>query len=305
MRKATWGLTSTVLAAVLAGAIPAMAATPLDTPSASLGAASRVSVQVDLTAGATGAPAGFLVEWMRAADYERVGGWPADPAAEPTLVRTRFYGTPSNNPSTGDYRLDGRESVEIELGDLFDETGILTTNNSELAPAEDFVIRAYAVATGTYSASAYTPTLVARTLTPPLQNCTYTIGYWRTHPEAWPVAGLTLGTVAYTQAQLLSILNTPAKGNGLIILAHQLIAAKLNIADGADPTPIAAAIAAADALIGGLMVPPIGTGTLPATSVTSVKDTLDGYNNGMLGVPHCGEVPAVTKTWANLKAIYR
>ena len=36
------------------------------------------------------------------------------------------------------------------------------------------------------------------------------------------------------QSQLLAILNEPARGNGLVILAHQLIAAELNIAQGAD-----------------------------------------------------------------------
>ena len=45
---------------------------------------------------------------------------------------------------------------------------------------------------------------------------------------------LTLGTVTYSQAQLLAIFNTPVRGNGLISLAHQLIAAKLNILAGAN-----------------------------------------------------------------------
>jgi hypothetical protein len=305
MRMARCGAAVAVLAALVVGVIPALAAPPLDTPGASLGLASRVSVKVNLTAGATGAPAGFLVEWMRASDYQRLGGWPTDVASEPTLVRTRFYGVPSLNPSTGTYRLDGYETVEIEIGDLFDETGILTTNSGELQPAEDLVIRAYAVATGGFSASGYTQTLGARTLAQPPENCTYTIGYWKSHADAWPVASLTLGTVTYSKAQLLSILDTPAKGNGLIILAHQLIAAKLNIAAGADPTPVASALAAADALIGGLIVPPVGSGYLDPSAVTTVKDTLDGYNNGLLGVPHCGQVPTVTKTWGGVKAIYR
>jgi hypothetical protein len=41
------------------------------------------------------------------------------------------------------------------------------------------------------------------------QNCTFTQGYWKTHPTAWPVLSLTLGTVSYTQAQLLAILGQP------------------------------------------------------------------------------------------------
>lgn len=33
-------------------------------------------------------------------------------------------------------------------------------------------------------------------------------GYWKNHPEAWPVSSLKLGTVSYTKTQLLQILNT-------------------------------------------------------------------------------------------------
>jgi hypothetical protein len=62
---------------------------------------------------------------------------------------------------------------------------------------------------------------------------------------------ITLGTVSYTQAQLLPILDQPAKGNGLVTLAHQLVAAKLNVAHGADPADAAQAISDADAMIGG------------------------------------------------------
>jgi len=43
--------------------------------------------------------------------------------------------------------------------------------------------------------------------------------------------------------------NTPAQGNGLLTLTHQLIAAKLNIANDADSTDIAQGISDADALI--------------------------------------------------------
>ena len=58
----------------------------------------------------------------------------------------------------------------------------------------------------------------------------------KNHCELIPADGLTLGTVAYTSDQICTILNTipPAgKGknssaNGLYILAHQLITAKLN-----------------------------------------------------------------------------
>jgi hypothetical protein len=78
------------------------------------------------------------------------------------------------------------------------------------------------------------------------QNCTYTIGYWKNHQAAWPVASLTIGGITYTQAQLLNILNTPPGGDATYILAHQLIAAKLNVAQGANGSAVASTIATSD-----------------------------------------------------------
>jgi len=106
--------------------------------------------------------------------------------------------------------------------------------------------------------------------------CTYTQGFWKNHPEDWPVSSLTLGTNTYTQAQLLAILGSQTNGNGLLILAHQLIAAKLNIAAGASSASIAGAIAEADAMIGDLVV---GTDSLPPSSTSALATELDEFNN--------------------------
>jgi hypothetical protein len=61
------------------------------------------------------------------------------------------------------------------------------------------------------------------------------------------------GNVAYNQEELLSILHQPVRGNGLVLLAHQEIAAKLNIANGADGSCIHQTLADADALIADLL----------------------------------------------------
>ena len=96
------------------------------------------------------------------------------------------------------------------------------------------------------------------------------------------MTSLDLGSVTYTDLQLLSIFNTPAQGNGLLTLAHQLIAAKLNIANGADSTDIAQAISDADALIGSLVVPPVGGGFLAAGS-----QRVQALAQGVTGPGHC------------------
>ncbi len=120
-------------------------------------------------------------------------------------------------------------------------------------------------------------------------GCTYSHGYWKNHPEFWPATALTLGSVSYTREQGVQILNQSVVGNGLISLAHQLIAAKLNILAGAPQAPISATISAADALIGSLTVPPAGSGYLQPSLTASLDEALDHYNNGVLpgGPPHC------------------
>ena len=92
-----------------------------------------------------------------------------------------------------------------------------------------------------------------------------------------------LGSQTYTKTELLNILNTPSGGDASIILANQLIAAKLNIANGSDPTPVSSTITHADSLLS------MFSGKLPyhvkpssATGQMMVNDgkTLDDYNNG-------------------------
>ncbi|KUG08500.1 hypothetical protein ASU33_10080 [Solirubrum puertoriconensis] len=124
------------------------------------------------------------------------------------------------------------------------------------------------------------------TTPPPTNQCTYTQGYWKNHPNAWPVSSLTLGSVTYTKEQLLSILKTPVKGNGLVSLAHQLIAAKLNVANGTNPAAISTSINQADALIGNRNI--LNGGYLAPSATSTLTDKLDAYNNGKLGTPHCG-----------------
>jgi hypothetical protein len=78
-------------------------------------------------------------------------------------------------------------------------------------------------------------------------------GYWKNNPDEWPVDSLTLESEENSKAELLAILNTPAgmgkNADASLILAYQLIAAKLNADTGADTGSVDATIAAADALL--------------------------------------------------------
>jgi hypothetical protein len=157
-------------------------------------------------------------------------------------------------------------------------------------PSATFTPTATSTPTATATAtSTPTPTATA-TVTPtptptPSGVCPLTQGYWKNHPNAWPVNSLMLGSQTYTKAELLQILNTPSGGDASIILAKQLIAAKLNIAAGSDPTPISGTITHADSLLSGF------SGKLPyhvapsssmGQMMVSDGNTLDNYNNGRL-----------------------
>ncbi len=284
---------------------PAVVVAELDAPSLALVRSDRSSITVQVTAGASGAPAGLAMDWMRRADDDALGGWPAS-SYNPALHYCDFDGVPTltMTPGTASYLLGPGQSVTIEVGDLFDETGMYGTYLDELPAATEFVLRVHAEATQTETESPYSATVFAGT-TPPPQGCTLTQGFWKNHEEVWPVLDLMLGNVNYTQAQLLDILNTPAQGNGLIFLAHQLISTKLNLANGAPAGPIAATVAAADALIDGLVVPPVGAGFLAPADASGLTQSLDDYNNGALGVPDCDAVPADATRWGVLKSLYR
>jgi cysteine-rich repeat protein len=120
-------------------------------------------------------------------------------------------------------------------------------------------------------------------------DCTLTQGYWKNHPTEWPVTSLALGNRTYSEAEALQVLGTPVSGNGLLSLAHQLIAAKLNVASGASDTA-GTAIAQADAMIGNLVLPPIGAGYLAPSTTAPLAQALDDYNTGKTGPGHCGDV---------------
>jgi len=280
-------------------------AAPLSTPTISAVSFGHAKARFTINAGVTGAPNGFEVCYMPAALYAQYGGWPAtgwwpeEGWVTYTGVGTlNTWGTQEVN-----FRLAPGQSIDVEIGDAEDETGVAGTLG-ELDDAEDWVVCVFAVGGGGSQRSPYSPNLLGST-TPQGEDCTFTIGYWKNHPEVWPVGSLTLGTVNYTSVQLMAILNQPVGGNGLISLAHQLIAAKLNIANGASDATIIATINAADAQIGGLVVPPVGAGNLAPGSTSTKTQALDDFNNGLTGPGHCGSTPTRSSTWGSVKTSIR
>jgi len=241
------------------------------------------SITLTICAGATGAPAGFSVQWMKQADLDALGGvWPSD---ETLFCKASFSGV----PTCSQYNLAANACVNVTISDdVFDQCGATNHCETPLDCGTAYAFRVFAHSNKTYDKSDFViggPCSTAACSGG--ANCTFTQGYWKNHPDVWPVTALTLGTVPYDQGDLLAVFGAPAMGNGLISLAHQLIAAKLNIANGADGSALGTAIADADALIGSLVVPPVGSGYLAPATTSALTATLDNFNQGVTGPGHC------------------
>jgi len=118
------------------------------------------------------------------------------------------------------------------------------------------------------------------------QGCTYTIGYWKNHPYDWPTDELSLWSM---HDAMLTLWEKPKGGNAYIILAHQYIAAELNVVNGASiPEEVLEAWLDAQELLEAYA----GKGTIPKKSddrdaAIALASMLDDYNNGVIGPGHC------------------
>jgi hypothetical protein len=247
--------------------------------------ANQASLKIKVCGGvSTGAPTGFVLNWVEGS------GTTLSTLTTTDQCVARYF--------REKYRLDPGECVTVSIGELLASEANYTNCARALTCGTSYAFKGFARPTQTLRRSRVVgPVYCSTDPCTPTDTCTLTQGFWKTHgpipvggnANAWPVPGLTLGTINYTDLQLLSILNRAPAGNGLVSLAHQLIAAKLNVANGADPTAVAAAIAAADALIGGLYIPPVGSGLLAPSATSDLNDTLTQYNEGGTGPGHCSE----------------
>ncbi|HYM80369.1 MAG TPA: hypothetical protein VEY91_03035 [Candidatus Limnocylindria bacterium] len=286
------------------GGVPAHAQTSYDVPTLSIAEVSARSITLQIQAGQSGAPAGFLIEWTTQEAYDLATGWPVSGGPYDPAYICELTGTPTYNPlpDNGSFLVGPHGVVSAEIGDMFGEEGIFTDYNVELEPSTEYVFRVRTLGDAGGEASLFSETTGGATINK--ESCIHSKGYWKNHPSQWPVASLTLGTVTYNQTQLLAILGQPAHGNGLVMLAQQLIATKLNLANGGSPAQIASYVTAADAQIGSLVVPPIGSGFLSSSSVQTNKNKLDQYNNGNLGAT-CGPTAVEETSFGTVKTRYR
>ncbi len=137
-------------------------------------------------------------------------------------------------------------------------------------------------------------------------GCVSGVGYWKNHPEAWPVDTLTIGCEDYEKSDLIEILdgksngksngkgkgkgNDKGKGDDTIKLARQVAAAELNIARfdcPPDPGRVEIHLAEAHAF---LCVYPIGEDVdnkRDRKVMKELEEKLDDFNDGDAGIREC------------------
>lgn len=125
------------------------------------------------------------------------------------------------------------------------------------------------------------------------RTCPHSQGDWKNNPDAWPVGSLTLGSQTYSEAELLALLAMPVgasrKADASLILAKQLIAAKLNIADCTDPAPAGNTMLHADGVLGGFagkLPNRVSTTSSEGKAMLADATVLERYNNAGL-TPGC------------------
>jgi hypothetical protein len=116
---------------------------------------------------------------------------------------------------------------------------------------------------------------------------TGTPGYWKNHPEAWPVQSITVGDVVYTKAEAIEWLEKPGKDKAVTMFSS-LVPAMLNVLAGNDDGCVASTIVAANEWM--KVSGPVGRGVHAASLAWKLGEPLhrqlDNYNNGMLCAPH-------------------
>jgi len=110
-------------------------------------------------------------------------------------------------------------------------------------------------------------------------------GYWKNHPDNWPVEQIEVGGVLYTKWEAITLMQLPTRGDKWPNMFEQVVAAKLNVMLGNESGCIATTLMDADVWL------EIYPGPVPARSAAwrnsgrYLHADLDAYNNGFLCAP--------------------
>jgi hypothetical protein len=181
---------------------------------------------------------------------------------------------------------------KVEVWEFFSRTQMTTLDRTELDP--EVTLSPFGNDRGLV--------VIYKNIPDPSTGCTLTQGYWKTHSEfgpapydaRWALLANGASTPFFgTGASWYTVFHTPVAGNQYYSLAHQYMAAKLNILAGSSaPQAVLDAITAAEALftahtpaaIGALK----GSNSLRQEFVT-LAGILGSYTEGATGPGHCGD----------------
>src|SRR5687767_9154156 len=139
------GLSALICTSLLASTL-ATSASALDTPTVSIVTQGFGKAVLNVTAGESGAPNGFTVWWMKESDYI-ANGYSMVYYPSPIQGVASFTGEPTLNTWDGtltSFIMAPNQTVKVEIGDLFDETGVWTNMSGELEPDVSYMFCASA-----------------------------------------------------------------------------------------------------------------------------------------------------------------
>jgi hypothetical protein len=189
------------------------------------------------------------------------------------------------------YTAQAFDIANFALGDVTDATTFtISPDGSCVGAVCTATVAGVHTITGTDAGKIATATLTV--VANSQGTCPHGHEFWEGH-RPWPVSTWTLGNRTYTPVEVLKLLETPVRSrSGLdasVLLARELIVAKLNIASGVDPAPIHHVLTSADALLSRFNRP-LPLGVKPFSEVgermTFIAALLERFNRGAL-TPHC------------------
>jgi hypothetical protein len=150
-----------------------------------------------------------------------------------------------------------------------------------------------ATASGTYGTTTVSDTDIAiytgSSCDTSTGGCVRSPGYWKNHPDAWPVSSITIGGKTYSRTDAISLMNKEVRGDKTYTLFRALVSARLNVLAGANSSCITDTITAADAWMRLHRVGSAVTGDRDAWKIGEpLYIKLDDYNNGKGCAKYCG-----------------
>jgi hypothetical protein len=119
------------------------------------------------------------------------------------------------------------------------------------------------------------------------QPGTGTPGYWKNHPDAWPVDTITVGGLPYTKDEAIAWLKKVGKDKTTTMFSS-LVPAMLNVLIGNDGSCVSGTIADANAWMA--TYGPVGSNVAASSYAWTLGEPMhrqmDYYNNGLLCAPH-------------------